>query len=76
MSTDNQATWHAMARDAQSLTFRYYTADGTELSPAPLTQAQRESVRQISIELRLHRGNEAAQLRCRVYLRSFMNEAA
>lgn len=76
MSIDAQATWAVMARDVASLTFRYYTADNTELTPAPLTAAQCATVRQVSIELRLARGTEAVQMRTRVYLRNFQNEAA
>ncbi|MEE8169589.1 MAG: type II secretion system protein [Phycisphaerae bacterium] len=76
MTNDSQATWHRMAADADVLTFRYFRADGTELSAVPLSLADREAVRQVVVELRLQRGGEAARVRSRVYLRRFMNEAA
>lgn len=76
MTINNGTTWRAMCRDTSSLTFRYYRADGTELTVTPLSPADREAVRQVSVELQLSRGNEGGKVRSRVYLRSFLNEAA
>ena len=76
MRLDSQATWAIMTHDVASLTFRYYKADNTQLTPAPLNATQCAAVRQVSIELRLARGTEAVQMRSKVYLRSFQNETS
>jgi len=75
MSIDTDATWQPMARNVDALTIRYYSAGGAELSPAPLSAANRAAVRQVGIQLRLARGSESVLVRTRVYLRNFMNEA-
>ncbi len=76
MSDDARTTWQVMTRDLASFSLHYYMADGTELTPTPLNPAQCAAVRQIAVEIRLERGTEAVQMRSRVYLRSFQNEAS
>lgn len=76
MTIDTAATWHRAAVNVSALTFRYWRADGSEITSLPASSADREAIRQISIELTLAGKGESYRLRTRVYLRRFMNDAA
>ena len=72
---DGGSNWHPLAVDVSGLTISHFQGDGTELNAFPLTQADRENVRRIQVDLQLSRSSQNTRLRCAVYLRSFMNEA-
>lgn len=74
ISLDDGNRWHLVAEDVADFSLSYFDRDGTQLSPMPLSEANRESVRLVKIELRLTRGEQSIALRTGTYLRSFMNE--
>lgn len=72
---DGGSNWYPLAVDVSGLTIAYFQGDGTELNSFPLSQADRENVRRIQVDLQMSRSSQNTRLRCAVYLRSFMNEA-
>ncbi len=81
MTSDNGASWHPLVRDVADFDVTCFGwSTGVEapiqLSPLPLSAANRAAVRRIQLELQLARGSETAHLRTSIYLRNFMNEAA
>jgi prepilin-type N-terminal cleavage/methylation domain-containing protein len=76
MTTDGGASWQTNCRNVSSLTFRYYAADGSELTATPLSASDRAAVRRISVELAVSALGESHRIRSGVYLRSFMSDAA
>ncbi len=81
MTSDDGTSWHPLVRDVAVFDIAYFgwTAGveaPTQLSPLPLSAANRADIRRIQLDLQLARGSETAHLRTAIYLRSFMNEAA
>lgn len=70
-SADGGTNWQVMARSVQSFTLSYYDASGTSLSSLPLSEADRESVRRITVEVGLLQNGESLTLRSSAYLRMF-----
>lgn len=74
MTVDNGSNWRPAAKEATSLSFTYLDANGSALSPLPLSAANREAVRRIRLNLQLSRDSESVAVQTGVYLRAFMNE--
>ncbi|MFO0972967.1 MAG: type II secretion system protein [Phycisphaerae bacterium] len=76
MTANTGTTWYRACTSVSTLTFRYYDATGAELTAVPLSSANREAVRQVSVELAVTVNGETHRVRTRVYLRNLMSEAA
>ena len=73
--TKNSGTnWHTLATGVTGLAFTYYDRNNAALSPRPLSLANRNAIRRISIQLDLASGSETTRLRTSIFLRNFMNE--
>lgn len=74
MTVDSGVSWHPLTRDVSSFAVSYFDSGGTGLSAFPLSQANREAVRVVRINIELTRGVETRAVQTSVYLRSFLNE--
>lgn len=74
MTIDNGTSWHVLVRDVSSFALAYANRLGSAMTSFPLSQANREDIRQVQITLALTRGTQTANVRTAVYLRNFMNE--
>lgn len=74
MTIDNGTSWHVLVRDVTSFALAYTNRLGSVMNSLPLSQADREDIRQVQIAVGLARGGQTANVRTTVYLRNFMNE--
>lgn len=74
MTIDNGTNWHVLVRDVSSFALAYANRLGSAMTTFPLSQADREDIRQVQVTLALTRGGQTANVRTTVYLRNFMNE--
>ncbi len=74
ITSNSGGAWHRLAANVSTLTFTYHDRDNLTLAPLPLSAANREKVRRVTIQLSLAAGTESAYLRTSIYLRNFMNE--
>lgn len=74
MTIDNGTSWHVLVRDVTSFALAYTNRTGSAMASFPLSQSNREDIRQVQITVALTRGGQTANVRTAVYLRNFMNE--
>ncbi len=70
-SGDGQVTWDTLANNVSVLTFKYYNSSNNELTSVPLSQANINALRWLSVEITLATGGQSVKMRSQVFPRDF-----